>query len=97
MKKIILFILLFCFSLNTFAYNPTVKDTKTLNSVFKQIDLIYEKQPEKVEKLYDKISKILPSLKKDNQTKYIVIELNNYLFNLINYVETTYNVLNVID
>lgn len=81
MKKIILFVILFCFSfsLNTFAYSPTAKDTKTLNSVFKQIDLIYEKQPEKVEKLYDKISKILPSLKKDNQTKYIILWLYNYI------------------
>jgi len=97
MKKLITIFLLFSFFSTTFAYNPTVKDTKTLNSVYKQIDLIYEKQPEKIEKLYEKISKILPSLKKDNQTKYIVRELNNYLFNLANYTETTYDVLDIID
>lgn len=94
MRKIFVFFLLIVFSANTFAYNPSLKDNRTLELVYKKIDVIYEKQPEKIEKLYTKISKVLPSLKKDNQTKYLITWLYNHIWNLIN---DYYEVISVID
>jgi hypothetical protein len=76
MKKILVALLLFIFSFsNIFAYNPTNKDEKTLNSLYKQVDVLSEKKPEQVEKLYEKVLKIIPSLKKDDKNKYLITSL----------------------
>lgn len=106
MKRIIAIILLLVLTItSTFAYNPTTKDTKNLNNIYKNIDVLYEAQPLKVEKLYNQLQKIVSSLKKDNQQKYIITELNNYISNKLNKSEEIisdgeniqYDVIEVID
>lgn len=93
MNKILASLLVLILSISsTFAYNPSLKDTRTLNSVYKTIDLINDNQPSKVENLYNKLQKILPSFKKDNQQKYILTELSNYIWNKINVPKEIFSV-----
>lgn len=106
MKKILVASLLFIFSFsNTFAYTPTNKDEKTLNNLYKQVDVLSEKKPEQVEKLYEKVLKIIPSLKKDDKNKYLITSLWDYLSTKVKKERieetsswiTEYQVLEVID
>jgi len=103
MKKIISIILIFILSISsTFAYNPSIKDTKNLNNLYKTIDLLYESQPSKVNDINDKLKSLVTTLKKDNQQKYIITELSNYISNKLNKSNESieineYEVLQVID
>lgn len=106
MKKLLVASLLFIFSYsNIFAYTPTSKDEKTLNTLYKQVDILSEKKPEQIKALYEKILKITPTLTKDDKNKYLITSLWNYLFTKIDKekIEETsswiidYQVLEVID
>lgn len=107
MKKIISIIILLVLTISsTFAYNPTIKDTKSLNNLYKTIDVLHEAQPNRIDEINNKLKLILPTLKKDNQQKYIITELSNYISNKLNKSEeiisaeekiTQYDVIEVID
>lgn len=95
MRKLILFLLFFSISLNAFAYNPTLNDTKFLNWFYNQINSIYKSNPDKILVIQKNLNNILPTLKKENRNKYLLTQINIYLNN-INW-ENLYKVLNVID
>lgn len=95
MKKIIVFFLLFSIFSTTFSYNPTYKDEKSLKTLYKQIDFIYQNNPNKILIIKSNLNNILPTLKKDNKNKYFLSQLSIYInsFNQNN----LYEVLDVID
>lgn len=106
MKKVLVASLLFIFSFsNVFAYTPTIKDEKALNNLYKQLDILVEKKPNQVERLYEKVLKIIPTLKKDDKNKYLITSLWDYLSTKLNKevseesstVLENYEVLEVID
>lgn len=80
MKKILAIITMFLlFITTTFAYAPTSKDEQILQAVYVKIDIIYEKSPEKIEKLYSQLESILPKLTNKPRIYYILNELKNYI------------------
>lgn len=106
MNKIISIILLLILAISsTFAYNPSIKDTRSLNNLYKTIDVLHEAQPDRIDEINNKLKLILPTLKKDNQQKYIITELSNYISNKLNKSEEIisdeeniqYDVIEVID
>lgn len=99
MKKILTTIILFFVLLNTtFAYQSTNKDKIILNTVYEKVNQISEKNPEKLEILYETLSTILESLDTDNQTKYLINQLYSYVWELIWYSQDEkYEVLKIID
>lgn len=97
MKKILASLLLFLLSVSSiYAYTPTLKDEKTLNSLYKQIDVLIDKKPDQAEKLHQKIEKILPTLSKDDRTKYLIWWLSDYLSDKLNESQE-YEVIKIID
>lgn len=97
MKKILSFSLLFLFIFNiSFAYNPTAKDEKTLNNVYVKIDIIYNKNPLTVEKLYKQIFSVKDKYKSNERAYYLISELEKYIDNKIT-SNKTYKVIQVID
>ena len=71
MKKVIIVLFIIFLSLqNMFAYN--------LDSIYNKIDIIYEKQPNKLEKINKKINIYINKTKKE-KLKNILIKLNKYI------------------
>jgi hypothetical protein len=71
MKKIIIFIFIFILSFqNLFAYN--------LDSIYKKIDVIYKKEPNKLEILNQRVEALINKTKKE-ELKNILIKLNKYI------------------
>lgn len=99
MRKILSILVIFIITISTtFWYSPTSKDEKLLNSVYIKLDSILEKTPSKIENLYKKITKIKEQVKNKERIYYILIELENYSYEILtdrNNVE--YTVKEVID
>jgi len=90
MKKLLSILLLFILSASSlFAYNPTVKDKKLLNSVYRKIDSINNKQPSKLEKLYKKIE-IIKDKNLKERISYIINELYSYIWEKLNDNDDTF-------
>jgi hypothetical protein len=52
MKKFITFIILsFMITQHSFSYNPSPKEEKALENIYKKIDIIYKKSPQNIVKL----------------------------------------------
>lgn len=97
MKKIISFFVIFSVLLSTaFAYTPTTKDVSTLNNVYSKIDVIYNKTPLVVEKLYKQILWVKDRYKSNERAYYLLSELENYIDNKIT-LNKTYKVIEIID
>ncbi len=83
-KKILLIILVFIFSINSiFAYNPTKKDKIVLNKIYRIVDKKFSKK-QKARKLLFAIKKIKLKYKNKNSIKkqriyYLLVELEKYL------------------
>jgi len=73
MKKILAFCFLFLFIFQTsFAYSPTAKDEKTLRGVYSKIDVIYNKKPSTIEKLYQQIISVKEKYKPNQRAYYLL-------------------------
>jgi peptidoglycan hydrolase CwlO-like protein len=101
MKKILAIILLLVFTFSsTFAYNPTKKDLNTITTFNTVLDNLYKNNPEKVYNFHNQVNILLPRIKNDDRTKYVLKEVNNYLnqkFNITEEIINEYEVLSVID
>jgi endonuclease YncB( thermonuclease family) len=101
MKKILSIILLLVFTLgSTFAYNPTKKDLTTITTFNTVLDNLYKNNPEKVYNFHNQVNILLPRIKNDDRTKYVLTEVNNYLnqkFNIVEEIINEYEVLSIID
>ena len=90
LKKILLIILIFIFSINSiFAYNPTKKDKIVLNKIYRIIDKKFSKK-QKARKLLFAIKKIKTKFKNQKSIKkqriyYLLIELEKYLEKKFNF------------
>lgn len=100
MKKIILSLIIsFFFVSNLFAYTPTEKDNSNLNKIYSKIDLIYEKKPDSIQKLYSQIKKSKDKYIKNEKIYYLLTSLESYIWGKIEVkIENNeYQVIKVID
>jgi len=100
MKKFFVSLIIsFFFATNLFAYTPTEKDQSNLNNIYKKIDLIYEKKPDSIQKLYSQIQKSKDKYIKNEKIYYLLTSLESYIWWKIEVkVENNkYQVIEVID
>ncbi|MFK7780651.1 MAG: excalibur calcium-binding domain-containing protein [Candidatus Gracilibacteria bacterium] len=84
MKKILLTLsVLALLFTTTFAYNPTSKDDEVLQTVYVKLDLMYEKNPQSMDKLYLQVGKLKSKYVKIPRVYYLIEELENYIETLI--------------
>lgn len=87
MKKFLTLLFIIVFWLNSVLadYTPTNKDKKTLINLSKNFELLYKKNPSKVEDIYNKIKEVKPKIKNQNSsTYYLISELEKSLSKTLN-------------
>lgn len=96
MKKIILLLvqLLFLFSIS-FNYSSNIEDQNLLYNLYNQVDELYNKNPNKLEKISKKIDIIFLNLNQGTRNYYIINSLSNYIKELIK--DNEYELINIID
>ena len=100
MKKFLISLIIsFFFVSNLFAYNPTEKDTTTLNNIYSKIDLIYQKNPDSIQKIYNKIEKDKDKYIKNEEIFYLLSSISDYISKKTSQTEEnkTYLVKKVVD
>ena len=100
MKKLLISLIIsFFFATNLFAYTPTEKDNSNLNKIYSKIDLIYEKKPDSIKKLYWQIQKSKDKYIKNEKLYYLLSSLESYIKwkDEVKVENNDYQVIEVID
>ncbi len=85
MKKFIIWLLSFCFILaNTFAYNSTPKDEAILKVFNSKIDIIYNKNPDKINNFYIILKNLRDKKVKNTRIYFLLWKLVEHIDWLLN-------------
>lgn len=98
-KKMVSLLVILLFIWISFAYTPTEKDTKIINTLDINFKAIYKKDPSQFEKIPGNIEKLKKYAKNDERLYYLLIEVEKIVNNLTANETTNslYKLIEIID